>query len=134
MSNYPLIADHPKRPSSRRQVGEQQRCEDVYRWNQHRRANALQDGVANDQHSKPRRDGAEHRTNGINSESEHEKPLPAVAVSQFAARDHERRHHQKKDRDCDLNALDGGVQVLDHVRDHHIHVRAGKAADELSEG
>ena len=32
-----------------------------------------------------------------------------------------------------LNALNGGVQVLTDIGDHHIHVGACEAADELGE-
>jgi hypothetical protein len=51
----------------------------------------------------------------------------------YASRDHQCRHHQQEDRDRDLDALNGGVQVLTHVGDHHVHVRAGKAANKLRE-
>src|SRR5262249_56844147 len=38
-----------------------------------------------------------------------------------------------EDGDGDLNALHGRVQILGHVRDHHVHVRAREAADELGQ-
>ena len=63
-----------------------------------------------------------------------EAPLPAVAVGQLPAGDHQRRHHQQEDRDRDLHALHRGVQVRADVVDHHVHVRPGEAADELGQG
>ena len=51
-----------------------------------------------------------------------EAPLPAVAIGQLAAGDHERRHDQQEDGDRDLHALHRGVQVLADVVDHHVHV------------
>ncbi len=58
---------------------------------------------------------------------------PAVAIGELAAGDHQRRHHQQEDRDRGLHALDGGVQVMADVVDHHVHVRARETADELGE-
>jgi hypothetical protein len=40
---------------------------------------------------------------------------------------------QQKQRDRELNALDVCVQITTYVVDHHVHVRAGEAADELRE-
>ena len=63
-----------------------------------------------------------------------EAALAAVAVGQLAAGDHQRRHDEQEERDRDLDALHGGVEVLADVVDHHVHVRAGEAADELGQG
>ena len=50
------------------------------------------------------------------------------------ARNHQRRHHQQEHSDRDLHALHSRVQVRTDVVDHHVHVRPGEAADELSQG
>ena len=77
------------------------------------------------------RDRAEHRTDAVDDEAGQEAPLAAVAVGELAAGDHQGRHHQQEQGDRDLHALDGGVQVGADVVDHHVHVGAGEAADEL---
>ena len=127
-------ADRAERAGTRSKLGEQQRREDVDGWDQQRRADALKDRVADDQDSQPGSGRAEQRADAIHGEADGKQPLPAVAVGQLAAGDHQRGHDQQEDRDRDLNALDGRVQVLAHVVDHHVHVRAGEAADELGEG
>ena len=78
-----------------------------------------------------RGDRAQQRADAVHGQTDREAPLAAVRVGQLAAGDHQRRHHQQEDRDRDLDALHGGVQVLADVVDHHVHVRAGEAADEL---
>src|SRR5687768_17976594 len=55
--------------SPRRQIGEEQRGEDVDGRYQHRRANPLQNGVADDQHTEPRREGAQQRSDGVDRKS-----------------------------------------------------------------
>jgi hypothetical protein len=77
---------------------------------------------------------AQERADGIDDEPDGEQALAAVAVGELAAGDHQRGHDQQEDGDRDLDALDGGVQVLAHVVDHHIHVGTGEAADELRQG
>src|SRR6266536_2106166 len=78
--------------------------------------------------------GAQDGTDAVHAETDGEAALPAVAVGQLAARDHQRGHHQQKDRDGNLDPPDGGIQVAADVVDHHVHVRAGEATDELGEG
>ena len=76
-------------------------------------------------------DRAEQRADAVHGEAEPEQPRSAVAIGQLAAGDHERGHHQQEDRYRHLDPLDGGVQILAHVVDHHVHIRTGEAADEL---
>ena len=73
------------------------------------------------------------RADPVQRQAEHEAALPAPAVGQLAARDHQDRHDQEEQRDRGLHALDGRVQVVADVGDHHVHVRAREAADELRE-
>jgi hypothetical protein len=61
-------------------------------------------------------------------------PSSGPAARQPAPGNHQRRHHQQEQGDRHLHSLDGGVQVLADVVDHHVHVRAGEAADELRQG
>ena len=112
----------------------QQRGEDVDRRDQQRGANALEHRVAEDQHPEVRRDRADQGADAVQHQAPGEAPLAAPAVGQLAARDHEDGHDQQEQRDRGLDALDGRVQVIADVRDHHVHVRAREAADELGEG
>ena len=112
-------------------AGEQQRREDVDRRDQQRGADTFEDRVADDEHTQTRSDRAEHRADAVHDQTEPEQPHPAVTLGQLPAGDHQRRHHQQEDRDRDLDTLDGGVQVLADVVDHHVHVRTGETADEL---
>ena len=73
------------------------------------------------------------RADPVHGQTEREAPLAAPLVGQLAAGDHQRRHDQQEHGDDGLHPLDGRVQVLADVGDHHVHVRAGEAADELGE-
>ena len=78
-------------------------------------------------------DRAQQRADPVQREPDREAALAAPAVGQLAAGDHQDRHDQQEQRDRGLDALDGRVQVVADVADHHVHVRAGEAADELRE-
>src|SRR6185369_17598629 len=80
-----------------------------------------------------RRRRAHQRADPVEREPADEAALAPPSVRQLAAGDHQDRHDQQEQRDRRLDALDGGVQVLADVVDHHVHVRAREAADELSE-
>ena len=127
-------ADRAERAGPRGDPGEQQRRQDVDGRDQQRGADALQDGVADDQDTQAGGGRAEQGADAVDDQAGGEAPLAAIAVGQFAAGDHQRRHHQQEDRDGDLHALHRGVQVLADVVDHYVHVRAGEAADELGQG
>ena len=125
--------DRAERPGPRGDLGEQHGGQDVDGRDQQRRADALEDRVADDEHRQAGSDRADQRADAVHREADVETPLAAVAIGQLAARDHERRHDQQEDRDRELHALHGRVQVLADVVDHDVHVRAGEAADELGE-
>src|SRR5690349_13695985 len=127
-------ADRPERPRTGFDVVEQQGGEDVDGRDQQGGADALEDGVAQDQHAEPGCGGAEDGTDPVDEEPELEQPFAAIAVGQLAARDHQRGHHQQEQGDADLDALDVGVQVVADVVDHDVHVRARETADELGQG
>ena len=97
-------------------------------------ADPLEDRVAEDQDPQARGDGAQQGADPVDDEAGEEAALAAPAVGQLAAGDHQRRHDEQEDRDGDLHALNRGVEVLADVVDHHVHVRAGEAADELCQG
>ena len=59
--------------------------------------------------------------------------LAPPPIGQLAARDHQHRHDQQEQRDRRLHALHVRVQVVADVVDHHVHVRAREAADELGQ-
>jgi hypothetical protein len=107
--------------------------EDVDRRDQQRRADALEHGVAEDQHSQIRRHRAEQRADPVERETPREALFPTPAVGQLAAGDHQDGHDQQEEGDRRLDALDGRVKIGADVVDHHVHVRAGEAADELGE-
>ena len=67
----------------------------------------------------------------VERQAQGEAPLATPAVGQLAAGDHERRHDEQEQRDRDLHALHRRVEVVADVGDHHVHVRAREAADEL---
>ena len=125
--------DHTEGPGPRRDVGEEQRREDVDGRDQQGGADAFEDRVAEDQDAEAGRGRADQRADPVDDETDREAPLAAPPVGQLAAGNHERRHHQQEHRDRDLHALHRRVQVLADVGDHHVHVRAREAADELRE-
>ena len=126
--------DHAERTSARGQVAERHRRKDVDGRNQEGRAHALEDGVAEDQHAEARGDGAQKRANPVEDETSDKAPLATPTIRQLAGRDHQDGHDQQEQRDRGLHALDRRVQVVADVVDHHVHVRARKAANELGKG
>src|SRR6185437_5101348 len=127
-------ADQPERPRTGFDVAEQYGGEDVDGRDQQGGADALEDGVAQDQHAEPGCGGAQDGANPVDEQPELEQPFAAIAVGQLAARDHQRGHHQQEQGDADLDALDVGVQVVADVVDHDVHVRARETTDELGQG
>ena len=126
-------ADHAEGPGARREIGEPQRREDVDGRDQQRRTDALEHRVAEDQHAEARGDRAQQGADPVQDEARHEAPLAAPAVCQLATGDHQDRHDQQEQSDRGLDALHRRVEVVADVGDHHVHVRAGEAADELGE-
>ncbi len=125
--------DYPERPGARSEIGEEHRREDVDGWDQQGGAHPFEDGVPEDENPQSGRDGAQDRAYGVDPEPECEAAFPSPTVGQLAAGDHEGGHYQQEQRDGDLDTLDRGIQVVADVGDHHVHVRAGKTADELRE-
>jgi hypothetical protein len=126
-------ADHAERACAGGQVAEAQRGQDVDRRDQQRGADALEHRVAEDQHPEPRRRRADQGADPVQDESAGEAALAAPAVGQLAGRDHEDGHDQQEQGDRGLHPGHRGVEVVRDVVDHHVHVRAREAADELRE-
>ena len=63
-------ADHAERPGPRGDLGEQQRGEDVDRRDQQRRADALEDRVAEDEHAQAGRDRAHQRADAVDDQAD----------------------------------------------------------------
>jgi hypothetical protein len=125
--------DDPEGPGSRREIGEEQRGEDVHGWDQQRGPDTFEDRVAEDEDAETGRDCAHQRADPIEDEADGEAALAAPSVGELATGDHEGGHHQQEQGDRDLYALHGRVEVCADVGDHDVHVRAGEAADELCE-
>ena len=127
--------DHAEGPGARGDVGEEQRREDVDGRDQQRRCRHLRGSSCR---GSGRRDRATRRSATRRSRR------PTRPMVKHRLRPHrsvslppgimKRRHHEQEDRDRDLHALHGRVEVLADVGDHHVHVRAREAADELREG
>src|SRR5262249_33223057 len=116
-----------------RDVGDEDRGEDVHRRDQQRGAHALEDGVPEDQDAETGCGRADERADCVHDQTRDETALTAPAIGELAARDPERGHHPQEERDRDLPTLDRRVEVLADVVDHHVHVRAREAANELRE-
>src|SRR3954451_7685717 len=76
-------ADGSERLGSRRQVGEEERREDVDGRDEQRGANTFEDGVADDEHTEPRRGGTDESTYAVDDKTHHEAAFAAVLVGQF---------------------------------------------------
>jgi hypothetical protein len=50
-----------------------------------------------------------------------ERPPPAHDVAELAAQDHQRGHHQRVEGDDALDRRHIGVEVVDQLRDRHVH-------------
>ena len=130
-ADTPQPADRAEGPGTRGEIAEPQRREDVDGRDQQRRTDALEHRVPEDQHAEARGDRAQQGADPVQRQAPDEAPLAAPAVGQLAARDHQDRHDQQEQGDRGLHALDGRVQVIADVGDHHVHVRARETADEL---
>ena len=109
------------------------RREDVDGRDQQGGADTFEDRVAEDQDAESRRSRADQRADPVDGEADREATLAAPPVGQLPAGNHQGGHHEQEDGDRDLDPLHGGVQVLADVGEHHVHVRAREAADELRE-
>jgi hypothetical protein len=94
---------------------------------------ALQQRVAEDHHAEAGGERGEEGADAVQQQPRHQAPLASPHVGELAARDHQRRHGEREQRDGRLHAEDGGVQVARHRGDGDVHGRARVAADELGQ-
>ncbi len=74
------------------------------------------------------------RADSIDRQPDREGPVAAQDVAQLRAEQHERRHHQRVQGDRGLHTLDRRVEVLDDLRDRHVHHARVEHHDELRRG
>ena len=67
----------------------------------------------------------------VDDAADRERTLAPDDLADLAARDHERRHHQRVQRDRGLDAGDVGADVLGDGRDRHVHHRRVERHEEL---
>ena len=67
----------------------------------------------------------------VDGEADRERAVAAEDVAELRAGEHERRHHQRVGGDRELDALDRRVEVLDDLRDRHVHDAAVEHHHEL---
>ena len=96
------------------------------------RAEALDAGPADEQHAEIRAQGRGQRADAVDREADRERPVAAEDVAQLRAEQHERRHHQRVERDRGLDPLDRRVEVVDDLRDRDVHDARVEHHHELS--
>ena len=74
------------------------------------------------------------RPDAVDRQPDRERAVGAQDVAELRAEQHERRHHQRVQRDRGLHALDRRVEVLDDLRDRHVHHARVEHHDELGRG
>src|SRR5204862_7376960 len=70
----------------------------------------------------------------VHRRSDRKDPVAAEDVTELGSEEHECGHHKRVERDCGLNTLDGGVQVLDDLGDRHVHDARVERHHELGRG
>ena len=124
-------ADDPEGPRARLQIIEEDRRQDVDRRDHQGRPNALQGRVSEDQHPKHRGERRHHGARAIHREPPDQAALAPENVRQLAARDHQRRHAQKKQCDRGLHAMHGRFEISGDAGDRDVHARTREARDKL---
>ena len=81
----------------------------------------LDAGPADQQHGEVRAQRRRERPEPVDRQPERERAVGAQDVAELRPEQHERRHHQRVQRDRRLHALDRRVEVLDDLRDRHVH-------------
>ena len=71
------------------------------------------------------------RSDPVDRQADRERAVAAQDVAELRAEQHECRHHERVQRDRRLNALDRRVEVLDDLRDRHVHDARVEHHDEL---
>ncbi len=126
-------ADHAEVLCPGLDVGEDDRDQDVDRRDHQRRADALEERVADGQQHDALGQQREHRADPVDDQAADEAVLAPPDVGQLAARNHQGGHRQREQRDRGLHATDCGVEVLRDRADRDVHVGGRVARDELRE-
>ena len=71
------------------------------------------------------------RPDAVDRQADRERAVAAQDVAELRAEQHERRHHERVQRDRRLHALDRRVEVFDDLRDRHVHHARVEHHDEL---
>ena len=99
---------------------------------QHERGtDPLQHRPAQRQHRHAPRHRGEQRAGAVDHVADPERAPAPHDVAELAAGDHERGHHERVEGDDRLDAGHVGVEVLDQLRDGHVHHRLVEDHQEL---
>ncbi len=86
-----------------------------------RRPDALEDRPAEGERRDAPGCAGQGRAGAVDAQPDHEGAAPAIDVAELPADEHQRRHRQGVEGDHDLDRRDGGVEVLDELRDRDVH-------------
>ena len=95
----------------------------LHRRQQHRRAQPADDRPEHDDRRQALGERHRHGADRVAEQAEDERPLAPDQVADLAPDQDERRRHQRLERDRALHAADRRVEVLDDLRDRHVHQR-----------
>jgi hypothetical protein len=96
-----------------------------------RRAQALDQRPADQQHGQVRAERRRQRADPVDRQPDREDPVAAQDVAELRADEHERCHHQRVGGDRELDALDRRVQIGHDLRDRDVHDAAVEHHHEL---
>ncbi len=95
----------------------------LHRRQQQRRAEPADDRPEHDDRGEPLRERHRERAQRVAEQPDDERALASDQVADLAPDQDERRRHQRLQRDRALHAAHGRVEVLDDLRDRHVHQR-----------
>ena len=102
-----------------------------HRRHHQRGADPLEDRPAEHQARDAPGGRRERRAAAVDAEPDREDASPSHDVAQLAAGEHQPRHHQRVERDHDLDRGHRGVEVLDELGDRDVHHRLVEDHQEL---
>jgi hypothetical protein len=85
------------------------------------RSEPFQDRPAEREHQHVRGEGGDGRADGVDDQTDGERPTTSDEVTDLAAHDHEHRHDQRVQGDHPLDHGDAGVEVGDELADRDVH-------------
>ena len=93
---------------------------------------ALQERPSEHQHGEARGDRGDERAATVDRAADRKRALAAEYLTELAAGDHQRRHHQRVERDRRLNPGHGRAHIVGDRRDRHVHDGAVEDHQELA--